>query len=357
MAKVERLRAEGVDPYPQAFPDRTKIATILAAHDPTELGEGEHSKWSYRIAGRLTGRRGHGKTVFFDLRDLSGSMQAYARRDVLDEEAFNRIEDLNIGDIVGVAGDLYVTKRGQLALGVRECTLLAKALRDPPDLFHGVSDVETRYRQRELDLMAGEESREAFKVRAKLVAGLRTYLNEHDFVELETPILQPLAGGAAARPFKTHHNALNRELFLRTATELYLKRGIVGGFENVYELGRFFRNEGLSPEHNPEFTMLEWFLSCVDYRGIMDFAERMIASAVEKALGKTEIERNGETIDFGEPWKRLTLHEAILTETGADILAADPEDPKLLAELVELLEGEASPNADWAALVDAIQES
>jgi lysyl-tRNA synthetase class 2 len=354
-AKVERLRTEGIDPYPRSFPDRTKIATILDEHDPEELGEGEHPKWSYRIAGRLTGQRGHGKTVFFDLRDLSGSMQAYARSDTLGEEAFRLIEDLDIGDIVGVEGDLYVTKRGQLALSVRECTLLAKALKDPPDLFHGVSNVEIRYRQRELDLMANQDSRENFLARAKLVAAFRSYLNEHDFVELETPILQHLAGGAAARPFKTHHHALNRELFLRTATELYLKRGIVGGFENVYELSRFFRNEGLSPEHNPEFTMLEWFLSCVDYRGLMDFAEQMVAFAVEQAIGKTQVERKGETIDFAPPWKRLTLHEAILAETNVDILKADPEDPKLLAELAELLEGEAAPKADWSALVDAIQ--
>ena len=166
-----------------------------------------------------------------------------------------------------------MTKRGQLALAVRECTMLAKALRDPPDLFHGISDPEVRYRQRELDLMANERSREIFAMRAKLVAAIRGYMNEHDFVELETPILQRLTGGAAARPFTTHHNALDRDLFLRTATELYLKRAIVGGFENVYELGKFFRNEGMSPQHNPEFTMLEWFLSCADYNGVMAFTE------------------------------------------------------------------------------------
>src|SRR5207342_519278 len=175
---------------------------------------------------------------------------------------------------------------------------------------------EVRYRQRELDLMANERSREVFAMRAKIVAAIRNYLNERDFVELETPILQHLAGGAAARPFTTQHHSLGRELFLRTATELYLKRAIVGGFENVYELSRFFRNEGLSPEHNPEFTMLEWFLSCVDYQGLMDFAEQMIASAVEEAIGTTEVERKGKTIDFAPPWKRLTLHEAILAETN-----------------------------------------
>jgi lysyl-tRNA synthetase class 2 len=348
--KLERLRAEGVEPFPrEGFPNRTKIAAILAAHDPAELGEGEHSDFSYRIAGRLVGQRGHGKTAFFDVRDLSGTIQAYARRDVLGDEAFARIEDLDIGDEVGVEGDLYVTKRGQLALTVRECTMLAKALRDPPDLFHGISDLEVRYRRRELDLIANEHSRQVFAMRAKLVAAIRNYLNERDFVELETPILQHLAGGAAARPFTTHHHSLNRELFLRTATELFLKRAIVGGFENVYELSRFFRNEGLSPQHNPEFTMLEWFHACIGYEGLMTFAEQMVAAVVEEVLGATEVERGGRTIDFKAPWKRVKLRDAILEETGADILTASRD------ELAGLLEDDVDPNADWDWIVDEIQ--
>lgn len=348
--KLERLRAEGVDPYPhEGWPDRDKISAILEAHDPEALGEGEHAEFSYRIAGRLVGQRGHGKTAFFDVRDLTGTIQAYARRDALGDEAFDRIEDLDIGDAVGVAGDLYVTKRGQLALAVRECVLLGKALRDPPDLFHGISDPEVRYRRRELDLMANERSREVFAMRAKLVAAIRAYLNERDFVEVETPILQTLAGGAAARPFTTHHHALNRELFLRTATELYLKRAIVGGFENVYELSRFFRNEGLSPQHSPEFTMLEWFLSCAGYEGVMAFAEQMLSTVVEQVLGTTVVERGGRKIDFKAPWKRVTLQDAILEETGVDILAASRE------ELVELLEDDVDPDADWAWIVDEIQ--
>src|SRR4051794_30372611 len=221
-AKVERLRSEGVDPYPHAFPDRTHVEEIEAAHDPAELGEGEHEGFAYRVMGRVTGKRGHGKTAFLDVRDITGTIQAYARRDVLGEEAFARVEDLDIGDLVGIEGPLHVTKRGQLAIGVRECTLLAKALKDPPDLFHGISDPDTRYRQRELDLMANEESREIFKKRSQLTLGIRNYMNGRGWVELETPVLQRLTGGAAARPFVTHHNALDRELFLRTATELYL---------------------------------------------------------------------------------------------------------------------------------------
>ncbi|HWC47624.1 MAG TPA: amino acid--tRNA ligase-related protein, partial [Solirubrobacterales bacterium] len=228
-AKLERLRAEGIDPYPHAFPGRTHVEEIEREHDPAALGEGEHEQFVYRVMGRITGKRGHGKTAFLDVRDITGTIQAYARKDVLGEEAFARVEALDIGDLVGVEGPLHVTKRGQLAIGVRECTLLAKALKDPPDLFHGISDPDTRYRQRELDLMANEESREIFKKRSQLTLGIRNYMNERGWVELETPVLQVLTGGAAARPFTTHHNALDRELFLRTATELYLKRAIVGG--------------------------------------------------------------------------------------------------------------------------------
>jgi lysyl-tRNA synthetase class 2 len=348
-AKADRLREEGIDPFPRSFPDRVKIAEIHAAHDPEKLGEGEHSELSYRIAGRVTGQRGHGKTAFFDVRDVSGTIQAYARVDSLGEEAFGRIEDLDIGDVVGVEGDLYVTKRGQLALEVREATLLAKALRDPPDLFHGISDPDTRYRHRELDLMANERSREIFKLRARLLAAIREHMNERGYVELETPILQRMTGGAAARPFKTHHHALDRHLFLRIATELYLKRAIVGGFEDVYELGKFFRNEGMSPQHNPEFTMLEWFVSGVDYNGVMDFAEELVAGVVERVMGTTKVSYDGQEIDFATPWPRITLREALLEETGADITELSRD------EMAELAGDDAEPDDDWAALADTLQ--
>ena len=348
-AKAERLREEGIDPFPRSFPGRSKIAAVLDAHDPAELGEGEHSEFSYRIAGRVTAKRGHGKTAFLDVRDLSGTIQAYARVDAIGQEAFDRVASLDIGDVIGVDGDLYVTKRGQLAIAVSECVLLAKALRDPPDLFHGISDVETRYRQRELDLMANERSREIFVTRAKVLAAIRDHMNERGFVELETPILQRMTGGAAARPFKTHHHALDRHLFLRIATELYLKRAIVGGFEDVYELGKFFRNEGMSPQHNPEFTMLEWFVGGVDYNGVMDFAEGLVCDVAQRVLGTTKVERDGETIDFKTPWPRLRLRDAIEQETGVDITAASRD------ELAELAGEDADPDDDWAGLVDTLQ--
>jgi lysyl-tRNA synthetase class 2 len=348
-AKVERLREAGIDPYPHSFPDRNHVEEIEAAHDPAALGEGEHEEFSYRVMGRITGKRGHGKTAFLDVRDVTGTIQVYARRDVLGEEAFERVEELDIGDLVGVSGPLHVTKRGQLAIGVRECVLLAKALKDPPDLFHGISDPDTRYRQRELDLMANADSREIFKKRSQLILGIRNYMNERGWVELETPVLQRLTGGAAARPFTTHHHALDRELYLRTATELYLKRAIVGGFEDVYEFGKFFRNEGMSPQHNPEFTMLEMFVGGADYNGVMEFIEYLVAHVVQETMGTTKVVRDGVEIDFAAPWPRVRLRDELLRETGLDIYEASRD------ELAEAAGDSVDENDDWAGVVDTLQ--
>src|SRR5262249_18550625 len=287
--------------------------------------------------------------AFLDVRDVTGTIQAFARRDVLGDEKFEGLEHLDVGDMVGVEGVLYVTKRGQVAVGVREYTLLAPSLLDPPDLFHGISDPEVRYRQRELDLMANADSREIFKKRSNLLWEIRNDMNSRGWVELETPVLQRLTGGAAARPFVTHHNALDRDLFLRTATELYLKRAIVGGFEDVYELGKFFRNEGMSPQHNPEFTMLEWFVSGVDYHGVMKVGEELVADVAERVLGSTRVERDGEEIDFATPWRGVKLRDARLEEPGGDIPEASRD------ELAELAGEDAAPDDDWAGLVDTLQ--
>ena len=344
--KLERLRAEGIDPFPhEGFPDRDKIATILAAHDPEQLVEGQQAGISYRIAGRLVGRRGHGKTIFLDIRDLTGSIQAYARVDAIGEEAFGRIDDLDIGDAVGIEGDLYVTKRGQLALAVRECTMLGKALRDPPDLFHGISDPEVRYRQRELDLMANEETRDLFLLRARVIAAVRRFLDEHGFVEVETPVLQPLYGGAMARPFKTHYNALDSTFYLRIATELYLKRLIVGGLERVYELGKDFRNEGLSPKHNPEFTMVEFYEAYADYKLIAERCEQLVAYVA------AEVGYDGP-LQFAPPWRRETLQEAIRERTGVDVLAH--HDRAALQAEIDARNLEVPPEGTWGQLVDAL---
>jgi lysyl-tRNA synthetase, class II len=265
-AKLERLRAEGIEPFPHRFEGVVPIARVHEAHD--DLAAGEETEARYRIAGRLAARRGHGRAAFLDVVDRSGRLQVHAREDVLGGEAFERLTSLDLGDLIGVDGTVFKTKRGELSLRVDGFELLAKSLRAPPEKFHGLEDVETRYRHRELDLIANEEARELFVMRTRVVAGLRRWLDGRGFLEVETPILQPLYGGALARPFVTHYNALDRDFYLRIADELYLKRLIVGGLERVYEIGKDFRNEGMSTKHQPEFTMLEWYEAYADYEDV-----------------------------------------------------------------------------------------
>src|SRR3954464_14240477 len=243
-AKLERLREQGFEPFPHSFPDVGPVAAIHAAH--ADLDAGEETDAAYRVAGRLAARRGHGKAAFLDVVDRSGRIQVHARLDVLGEESFERLVSLDLGDLVGIDGTAFKSRRGELSLKATGWTLLAKSLAPPPEKFHGLEDTETRYRRRELDLIANEEARELFILRSKVVAAVRRWLDEHGFYEVETPVLQPLYGGALARPFTTHFNALDSDFYLRIATELYLKRLIVGGLEKVYELGKDFRNEGLS---------------------------------------------------------------------------------------------------------------
>src|SRR5215211_3640785 len=248
--KLERLRADGIEPFPHVFPRVVPIVRVHEAHH--DLGEGEETDFAYRVAGRIHARRGHGKAAFIDLDDRSGRIQLHARADVLGDESHERLLSLDLGDLIGVDGAAFKTRRGELSLRVDAWQLLAKSLRPPPEKFHGLEDVETRYRQRELDLMANEETRQLFILRSRVIAAIRRWLDERGFLEVETPVLQPLYGGALARPFTTHHNQLDKDLYLRIATELYLKRLIVGGMEKVYELGKDFRNEGVSHKHNPE---------------------------------------------------------------------------------------------------------
>ena len=343
-AKMDRLRAEGVDPYPAVslWNTRTRIADVLAAHDPSALEAGEHAELSYQIAGRLISRRVHGKTAFLDVRDLSGTIQAVVRVDALGEERYNRILNLDIGDIVAIAGRVYVTQRGQLALAVVECTLLTKTLRPPPDKHHGLGDTGTRYRYRELDLLANEDTRELFVTRHKIVFEIRKWLNERNFIEVETPALQSLAGGAGARPFTTHHNALDRDLYLRISVELFLNRCIVGGMENVYDMGKVFRNEGISPKHSPEFTIIEFMCAYSDYNDVATVTEEMFRDVAQAALGRTVIKRNGEEIDLAKPWTRTTMRDLILQRTGVDFMEATRE------QLAEVLDGPLDPAASWA---------
>ncbi|HEV3228243.1 MAG TPA: amino acid--tRNA ligase-related protein, partial [Solirubrobacteraceae bacterium] len=282
-AKLERLRAEGVEPFPYAYPGVVPIAQVRAAHEG--LAPGEETQATYRVAGRLAARRGQGGTAFLDLDDRSGRIQLHARLDVLGPERFERLLELDLGDLLGVDGVAFATRRGELSLRVEDFALLAKSLRPPPEKYHGLTDVETRYRRRELDLMANPETRAVFRARAAAVSAVRRYLDREGFIEVETPILQPVYGGALARPFVTRHNALDRTLYLRIATELYLKRALVGGLERVYELGKDFRNEGLSPKHNPEFTMVEFYEAYADYLDEAARLELLVSEVAEAVRG------------------------------------------------------------------------
>jgi lysyl-tRNA synthetase class 2 len=290
-----------------------------------------------------------GKQAFLDLRDGTGKLQVQARVDELGQEEFDSIVSLDLGDILGVEGTIFVSKRGELSVRATSWTLLSKSLRPPPEKHHGLTDTETRYRRRELDLIANEESRELFRLRAKTVTGVRSYLDQAGFVEVETPILQPLYGGALARPFTTHHNSLDRDLYLRIATELYLKRLVVGGIDRVYELGRDFRNEGISMKHNPEFTMVEWYEAYSDYDDQARRLEELVSGVAKEVLGTTEVERDGKKIDLAPPWRRVTLRDAIREESGIDVMEHPSRD-----ELAAAMGGEVDPEAGWGKLVDEL---
>jgi len=341
--KLERLRAEGVEPFPHVYEGVEPIASVLLAHEGLEAGE--DSDATHRVAGRLAARRGQGKMAWLDLVDRSGRIQLQSRVDVLGPESHERLLSLDLGDLVGVDGTAFRSKRGELSLRVTRWELLAKSLRPPPDKYHGLHDVETRYRQRELDLMANEDTRDLFVLRARVIAAVRRFLDEHGFVEVETPVLQPLYGGAMARPFTTHYNALDSTFYLRIATELYLKRLIVGGLERVYELGKDFRNEGLSPKHNPEFTMVEFYEAYADYRLIAERCEQLVAYAAH-TVGYAG------PLDFTPPWRRETLQDAIRDRTGIDVLAHRDRDA--LRSEIEAKGLEVPPEDTWAQLVDAL---
>jgi lysyl-tRNA synthetase class 2 len=329
------LREAGIDPYPHSFPG------VVPTTEIAEQGG--------RIAGRLAARRGGGKAMFLDIVDRAGRMQLRAERERLGDESFDRLKKLvDLGDFIGVDGQLFLTDSGQPTVQVDAWTLLAKALRPPPEKFHGVADTEIRYRQRELDLMSNEDSRQVFITRAKLITAIRAFFDAEGFVEVETPVLQSIYGGASARPFVTHFNALDQDMYLRIATELYLKRCVVGGIERVYEIGKDFRNEGLSPKHNPEFTVLEFYAAYLDYTDVAELYERMLAHAT-KAIGYA-----GD-ISFEPPFARKTITEAIRAETGVNIresqLAADPLGG-LRAAMTERNLEIPEHETTWARLVD-----
>ncbi len=341
--KLDALRVAGIDPFPHAFPGVEAIAAVRSAHAALHAGEETESR--HRVGGRLAARRGQGRAAFLDLVDRSGRLQLHARADVLGTEGLERLLSLDLGDLVGVDGTAFSSRRGELSLRVHGFTLLAKSLRPPPEKHHGLHDVETRLRRRELDLIANEEARELFVTRARIVAAVRRHLDDAGFLEAETPVLQPLYGGALSRPFTTHHNELDRTLYLRIATELYLKRLIVGGLERVYELGKDFRNEGFSYKHAPEFTMLEFYEAYGDYEDGAARTEQLVWAAAEAA-------RYAGEVDLRPPWRRERLVEAIERRTGIDVLAH--RDREALAAAMREGGLPVSEDDTWARLVDEI---
>jgi lysyl-tRNA synthetase class 2 len=311
--KLAQLRALGIDPYPPRF-DTTHNAAEAAALTPDE-GHGP----DVTVAGRLMGMRGMGKASFGDLRDGSGRIQAYFKQETLGPELYALLKEIDLGDFLGLTGHLFRTKTGEPTIEVREITVLAKTLRPLPEKWHGLQDVEQRYRQRYLDLLSNPEARTIFETRSKAIARIRRYLDERGYLEVETPILQGVAGGAAARPFTTHHNTLDRDFFLRISIELYLKRLVVGGFDRVYEIGRIFRNEGVSTKYNPEFTMLELYQAYGDYNAMMSLVEERVYTVAGDVLGDTKVQYGDHTIDFAPPWPRIPLRDAILDRSEIDI--------------------------------------
>jgi lysyl-tRNA synthetase class 2 len=337
--KLAALRDEGIDPFPHAFEGVQPIADVKAPHE--DLPAGDETGVRARIAGRIAARRGQGKAAFLDVVDRSGRMQLHARADVLGQESLDCLVSLDLGDVIGADGTVFRTRRGELSLKLEDWTLLAKSLLPPPEKHHGLTDVETRYRQREVDLLANEESRELFVTRARVITEIRRFLDDAGFVEVETPILQPIYGGGMGRPFTTHHNELDRTLYLRIATELYLKRLIVGGLERVYEIGKDFRNEGVSFKHNPEFTVLEWYEAYADYEDVARRCEQLVAH-VARAVGAE---------GFESPWARETLGGAIEARTGIDVYANRDVDALRAAMVAKGLDP-AEHETTWARLVD-----
>ncbi len=329
LSKVKRLREQGIEPYPHRFRRTHTAVEALEAFD--RLGTDPVT-----LAGRLKSMRIMGRASFAHIADSTGKIQLHFRQDMLGEENYNFFRKfLDLGDIIGARGPLFKTKTGEVTVEVQQFQLLAKAINPPPDKWHGLTDIEKRYRQRYVDLMVNEESRWVFLTRTQLVREIRAFLDAEGFMEVETPILQPLYGGAAARPFTTYHNALDQQLYLRIADELYLKRLIVGGFEKVYEIGKDFRNEGISTQHNPEFTMLELYQAYADYNDIMELVERLISTVARRVLGTLKITYGGREIDLTPPWPRESLRELVARYSGIDYAQySDVEDLRKAAEQV-----------------------
>jgi lysyl-tRNA synthetase class 2 len=334
--KLQALRAEG-QAFPTDFRRDVVAGELLAEYGEKSKEDLEESPVRVKVAGRMMTRRIMGKASFCHIQDMSGKIQLYVSRDALPEGFYNeQFKKWDIGDIIGAEGVLFKTKVGELSIRVDNIRLLTKALRPLPEKFHGIADQEIKYRQRYLDLIMSEISRKTFRIRSQIVSYIRQFLTERDFLEVETPMMQVIPGGATARPFKTYHNALDLEMYLRIAPELYLKRLVVGGFERVFEINRNFRNEGLSTRHNPEFTMLEFYQAYAEYEDLMDLTEAMLKGIAEEIVGQSVIEYQGEKYDFGKPFERMTVVESIL-HFNPDLALADIDNRESAVKVAEKL--------------------
>lgn len=350
--KVDALWGAGINPYPNDFrPEHTSADFTSAFGEVQEIPE---KTAFFTVAGRMIARRSFGKAAFIQLQDRKGRMQLYVRKDTVGEELFSVFEDYDIGDIVGASGWPFRTKTGELSLHVTEIRLLTKSLLPLPEKFHGLTDVETRYRQRYVDLIVNPEVREVFAKRARVVSLIREFMVSRDFLEVETPMMQPIPGGATARPFITHHNALDMQLYLRIAPELYLKRLVVGGFDRVFEINRNFRNEGISVRHNPEFTMMEFYQAYATFEDLMDFTEEMLCHVTMNLLGKLDFTYQGEEISFQRPWKRLTVKEAIIEYGKVDVKTVN--DRELALAYARSIGLEFPDNVGYGKLITEIFE-
>jgi lysyl-tRNA synthetase class 2 len=350
LKKLERLRERGVEAYP-ARVERTH--TNRAVLDAFEAAEAKDESVNATVVGRLVLVRTMGKASFANIEDGTARLQIYLKRDEVGEVDYDMfVKDLDLGDFIQATGHMFRTKTGEPTLRLIGIRLISKAIHPPPEKWHGLKDIETRYRQRYADLLSNPEVREVFRARAKTVNALRRFLDDHGFLEVETPILQPLYGGAAARPFVTHHNQLDQDLYLRISFELYLKRLLVGMYERVYEIGRDFRNEGVSFKHNPEFTQLEFYWAYADYHDVMALTEQMVAYAAEQVTGSKVIEYQGHTIDFGQKWARITMRDAI--KRWAEIDYAEHPTADQLREVIRAQGGHALEEASWGKLIDGL---
>ncbi|MDX9975278.1 MAG: lysine--tRNA ligase [FCB group bacterium] len=356
IAKLERMRARGDEPFKYNFDRSCTIAEARQAYEDADAAteDKEQIQIPVRLAGRMTSYRSHGKTSFADLRDEGARIQVYLSKKTLGDESFDFLDDVDIGDFLGVWGHVKRTRTGEITVFAEGYEMLTKSLRPLPEKYHGLTDVETRYRQRYLDLVANPEILEKFKKRITIIQSLRDILTRRGFIEVETPMLHPIAGGATARPFITHHNALDRELFMRIAPELYLKRLIVGGFEKIFEINRSFRNEGIDTTHNPEFTMLELYEAYQDYMGLMDETEEVLVEVIERVTGGTAFPYDGNELEAARPWKRIALFEAVRQYAKVDLEST--RDRTEAAARAKSVGVDVDPTMGYGKIVDEVMK-